>query len=48
MVDHDRNTLRYDFGREVCAFAAGQYAVNPGVNQPSLVYVTLQEPETKE
>lgn len=48
IADRYQNTLRYDFAREVCTFAAGEYAVNKGVNETSLVYVTLQQPETKE
>eukprot|EP00041_Stephanoeca_diplocostata_P017346 m.347710 g.347710 ORF g.347710 m.347710 type:complete len:254 (-) comp20672_c1_seq1:274-1035(-) len=33
---------------QVCAFAGGYYAVTAGNNEPCLVYVTLQEPETNE
>ena len=41
IVDSRQNMVRYHFEEDVCAFAAGTYAREAGVNCPCLVYVTL-------
>eukprot|EP00035_Acanthoeca_spectabilis_P006669 m.127636 g.127636 ORF g.127636 m.127636 type:complete len:505 (-) comp13606_c0_seq1:67-1581(-) len=46
VADHHRNVVEYEFDSELCAFTAGNYAVQPGKNEPCFVYATLQDPET--
>eukprot|EP00040_Diaphanoeca_grandis_P034445 m.213637 g.213637 ORF g.213637 m.213637 type:complete len:522 (-) comp33155_c0_seq7:6-1571(-) len=48
IIDHNQNMIRYEFGRELCAFTAGRYAMAAGVNESVFVYVTLYEPESNE
>jgi len=38
IVDKDQNVVRFQFPGSVCAFTAGKFAAQPGMNEPSLIY----------
>lgn len=43
MIDGNRNAVRFQFDEDVCAFAAGYFAVEKGKNIPVLAYVTFTD-----
>lgn len=41
IVDYDRRVLRFQFGKNVCAFIAGNFSVSPQTGAPCLVFCTF-------
>ncbi|XP_074660134.1 KICSTOR complex protein ITFG2-like isoform X1 [Tubulanus polymorphus] len=41
IINYNKEVIRFLFDENVAAFCAGNFAVNPGVNVPALVYVTF-------